>query len=214
MWTTPRPGGTCCCTEWGGVCRCPPGARPRATRNRSGSGGRGAGPRQGDRGEPGRLGSLRGRVRRDVEAAEKGAPGIEGRTWAARGLLSLAALVATRPGHRPRLIYRICPRSPWDEPARGVHRGRLRRPARRRLSAARRLARAGLGQLNTPHHQGHGRAHRARSWLTVYRLPTYAHKLNSIQLVWSHLKWSLANLTKHTIAGFTALIKTGPRPMQ
>jgi hypothetical protein len=27
--------------------------------------------------------------------------------------------------------------------------------------------------------------------------------------VWSHLKWSLANLTKHTIAGFTALIKTG-----
>jgi transposase len=39
----------------------------------------------------------------------------------------------------------------------------------------------------------------ARPWLTVYRLPPYAHELNPVEPVRSHLKRSLANLTKHTI---------------
>ena len=34
------------------------------------------------------------------------------------------------------------------------------------------------------------------------------------QLVWAHLKRSLANLTKHTIAELTALVKTRLRRMQ
>jgi transposase len=48
----------------------------------------------------------------------------------------------------------------------------------------------------------------ARPWLTVYRLPPYAHELNPVEPVWAHLKRSLANLTKHTIAELTALVKT------
>jgi len=32
--------------------------------------------------------------------------------------------------------------------------------------------------------------------------------------VWAHLKWSLANLTKHTIVELTALVKTPLRRMQ
>jgi putative transposase len=47
----------------------------------------------------------------------------------------------------------------------------------------------------------------ARPWLTVYRLPPYAHEL-SPEPVLAHLKRSLANLTKHTIAELTALVKT------
>jgi transposase len=54
----------------------------------------------------------------------------------------------------------------------------------------------------------------ARPWLTVYRLPPYAHELNPVESVWSHLKRSLANLTKHTIAELTALVKTRLRRMQ
>ena len=54
----------------------------------------------------------------------------------------------------------------------------------------------------------------ARPWLTVFRLPPYAHELNPVESVWSHLKRSLANLTKHTIAELTALVKTRLKRMQ
>src|SRR3954462_2764859 len=37
---TPCPGWICCCTAWGGACRCPPGARPSGTRSGSPPGGR------------------------------------------------------------------------------------------------------------------------------------------------------------------------------
>src|SRR3954466_9695768 len=53
-----------------------------------------------------------------------------------------------------------------------------------------------------------------RPWLTVYRLPPYAHELNPVESVWSHLKRSLANLTKHTLAELTALVKTRLKRMQ
>src|SRR3954468_17899377 len=54
----------------------------------------------------------------------------------------------------------------------------------------------------------------ARPWLSVYRLPPYAHELNPVESVWAHLKRSLANLTKHTIAELTVLVKTRLRRMQ
>ena len=54
----------------------------------------------------------------------------------------------------------------------------------------------------------------ARSWLTVFRLPPYAHELNPVEPVWSHLKRSLANLTKHDLAELTALVKTRLKRMQ
>ena len=53
-----------------------------------------------------------------------------------------------------------------------------------------------------------------RPWLTVFRLPPYAHELNPVESVWAHLKRSLANLTKHTIAELTALVKTRLKRMQ
>jgi transposase len=52
-------------------------------------------------------------------------------------------------------------------------------------------------------------ASNSRPWLTVYRLPPYAHELNPVEPVWSHLKRSSANLTKHTIAELTVLVKPG-----
>ena len=54
----------------------------------------------------------------------------------------------------------------------------------------------------------------ARDWLTVYRLPPYAHELNPVEQVWSHLKRSLANLAKRNLAQLTALVKTRFKRMQ
>jgi transposase len=54
----------------------------------------------------------------------------------------------------------------------------------------------------------------ARDWLTVFQLPLYASELNPVEPVWSNLKRSLANLTKHNIDQLTALVKTRPRRMQ
>jgi putative transposase len=48
----------------------------------------------------------------------------------------------------------------------------------------------------------------ARDWLTVYWLPPYAHELNPVEPVWSHLKRSLANLAKRNLAQLTVLVKT------
>ena len=54
----------------------------------------------------------------------------------------------------------------------------------------------------------------ARDWLTVFQLPPYAHELNPVELAWSHLKRSLANLAKRNLAQLTVLVKTRLRRMQ
>jgi hypothetical protein len=127
--------------------------------------------------------------------------------------VSVAALVAVKPGHRPRLLYR-------------THRGR--RGSRRKgfteadyatlLDAAHRQLGGPIvlvwDNLNTHVSAAMVELIGARPWLTVFRLPPYAHELNPVESVWSHLKRSLANLTKHTIAELTVLVKTRLKRMQ
>jgi putative transposase len=129
--------------------------------------------------------------------------------------LSLAALVATKPGQRPRLLYR-------------THPGRRRRPGGRKglteadyarlLDAAHQQLDGPIvlvwDNLNTHVSQTMAKVIAARPWLTVYRLPPYAHELNPVEPVWSHLKRSLANLTKHNLSELTALVKTRLKRMQ
>jgi DDE superfamily endonuclease len=102
--------------------------------------------------------------------------------------VSLAALIATRPGHPVRLIYRTRTGHGKDQRkgfTENIHVSR----AMRELVAA-------------------------RSWLRVYRLPPYASELNPVEPVWSNLKRSLANLTKQDIGQLTALARTRLRRMQ
>jgi DDE superfamily endonuclease len=54
----------------------------------------------------------------------------------------------------------------------------------------------------------------ARDWLTIFQLPPYAHELNPVELVWAHLKRSLANLAKRDLAQLTTLVRTQLRRMQ
>jgi hypothetical protein len=129
--------------------------------------------------------------------------------------VSLAALICVKPGQRPRLIYR-------------VHNGRNHRNDQRKgftETGYASLLDAAHQQLTGPivvvwdnlnAHISHAMAEliAARPWLTVYQLPSYAHELNPVEAVWSHLKRSLANLTKHNIAQLTALVKTRLKRMQ
>jgi len=129
--------------------------------------------------------------------------------------VSLAALICVKPGQRPRLIYR-------------VHRRRAGRKHQRKG-----FTETGYAQLLDAAHQQLGgpvvlvwdglnthvsRAMReliaARDWLTVFQLPPYAHELNPVELVWSHLKRSLANLAKRNLAQLTALVRTRLKLMQ
>jgi transposase len=151
-----------------------------------------------------------------------------GRTWSRRGhtpvatvtggsnkRVSLAALIAIKPGHRPRLIYR-------------VHQGRRQRGDQRKgftetgyarlFDAAHQQLSGPLvvvwDNLNTHVSAAMTELVEARDWLTVFQLPPYAHELNPVELVWSNLKRSLANLAKHNLAQLTALVKTRLRRMQ
>ena len=115
--------------------------------------------------------------------------------------VSLAALIAVRPGHQPRLIYR-------------VHHARRRRNDQRKgftetgyarlLDAAHQQLGGPLvvvwDGLNTHTSRAMRELVAARSWLRVYRLPPYASELNPVEPVWSNLKRSLANLTSTTSA--------------
>jgi hypothetical protein len=152
----------------------------------------------------------------------------KGRTWGRRGQtpvvtvtgghnsrVSLAALIAVRPGCRPRLIYR-------------VHRSRRHGSDRRKgfteadYAALLDAAHQQLGgplvvvwdNLNTHVSRAMAGLTAARDWLTVVQLPPYAHELNPVELVWSHLKRSLANLAKRDIAQLTALVRTRLKRMQ
>jgi DDE superfamily endonuclease len=152
----------------------------------------------------------------------------KGRTWGRRGTtpvvtvtggsnkrVSLAALIAIKPEHQPRLIYR-------------VHKSRRRSKDKRKgftETGYARLLDAAHQQLAGPlvvvwdNSNTHVSAAmtgliEARDWLTVYQLPPYAHELDPVELVWSHLKRSLANLAKRNLAQLTTLVKTRLRRMQ
>jgi transposase len=150
----------------------------------------------------------------------------KGRTWGRRGAtpivavsaagsarVSLAGLVCTKLGKRPRLIYRT-----------RVHRGRKGEPKG--------FAEADYALLDAAHQQLGGpivlvwdnlNAHisavmkrlvAARPWLRVVQLPAYAPELNPVEAVWSHLKKSLANLAKRTVDQLLGLIKTRLKRIQ
>jgi hypothetical protein len=104
--------------------------------------------------------------------------------------VSLAALIAIKPGCRPRLIYRGAQEPPARQrPAQRLHRDRampgLWTPPTSNSavpwwSCGTNLATQVSGVMAD--------LIAARDWLTVYRLPPYAHELNPVEPAWSHLK--------------------------
>jgi len=127
--------------------------------------------------------------------------------------VSLAALIAVRPGCGPRLIFRTHRARRGD-----TRKGFTETDYARFLDAAHQQLHGPLvlvwDGLNTHTSRAMRELIAARDWLTVFQLPAYAPELNPVEPVWSHLKRSLANLVKQDIDQLTALIKTRPRPMR
>ena len=150
----------------------------------------------------------------------------KGRTWGRRGhtpvvtvtgghdtRVSLAALIAVRPGHQARLIFRTHRARRADK-----RKGFTEQDYARFLDAAHQQPGGPLvlvwDGLNTRTSRAMRELIAARAWLTVFQLPAYAPELNPVEPVWSNLKRSLANLVKHDIGQLTALVKARLRLMQ
>jgi len=129
--------------------------------------------------------------------------------------VSLAALLCMKPGQRPRLVYRVhhARRSRGDQ-----RKGFTEADFARLLDAAHQQLGGPIvlvwDNLNVHVSAVMAELIAARDWLRVYRLPPYAHELNPVEPVWSHLKRSLANLARRNLAQLTALIKTRLKRMQ
>jgi putative transposase len=127
--------------------------------------------------------------------------------------VSVAALIAVRPGQRPRLIYRTHRARRGDQ-----RKGFTETDYARFLDSAHQQLGGPVvlvwDNLNTHVSRTMRELIAARDWLTVYRLPPYAPELNPVEPAWSNLKRSLANLTKHDISELTALVRTRLRRMQ
>jgi DDE superfamily endonuclease len=127
--------------------------------------------------------------------------------------VSLAALIAVRPGQRPRLIYRTHRARRGD-----TRKGFTEHEYARLLDAAHQQLTGPIvlvwDNLNTHTSRAMAELIAARDWLTVFRLPSYASELNPVEGIWSALKRSLANLVKHDITQLTVLVKTRLRRMQ
>src|SRR6267142_5038157 len=139
----------------------------------------------------------------------------KGRTWGRRGCtpvvtvtgghdtrVSLAALIAVRPGCRPRLIFRTHRARRGDK-----RKGFTETDYARFLDAAHQQLDGPVvlvwDGLNTRTSRAMRELTAARAWLTVFQLPAYAPELNPVEPVWSNLKRSLANLVKHDITQLT-----------
>ena len=129
--------------------------------------------------------------------------------------VSLAALIAIKPGHRPRLIYRVHQARRHGKDQR---KGFTEADYARFFDAAHQQLAGPLvvvwDNSNTHVSAAMTELAAARDWLTVFQLPPYAHELNPVELVWSQLKRSLANLAKRNLGQLTALVKTRLRRMQ
>ncbi len=127
--------------------------------------------------------------------------------------VSLAALIAVRPGCRPRLIYRVHRRRAGEK-----RKGFTETDYARLLDAAHQQLGGPVvlvwDNLNTHVSRVMTELIAARDWLTVFRLPAYAPELNPVETAWSVLKRSLANLAKRDISQLTAQVKTRLRRMQ
>jgi transposase len=127
--------------------------------------------------------------------------------------VSVAALVAVKPGRRPRLVFRVRAARRGDK-----RKGFTEKDYARLLDAAHQQLGGPLvlvwDNLNTHVSKAMKELIAARDWLTVFQLPPYASELNPVESAWSLLKRSLANLVKHTLTELTALVKTRLRRMQ
>jgi hypothetical protein len=130
------------------------------------------------------------------------------------GRVSVAGLLATKAGQPARLLYR----THTYHGRKGEQKGFTERDYAALLDAAHQQLGGPIvlvwDGLNTHRSAVMQRLVAARPWLTVFSLPGYAPELNPVEGVWSHLKKSLANLARRTVAQLAWLVKSRLKCMQ
>lgn len=150
-----------------------------------------------------------------------------GRTWGRRGRtpvvtvsgrrsgrLSVAGLIAMRPGSRTRLCHRL-----RTHPAgRGKRRSMSERDFIALVDGVHQLVKAPIvlvwDRLNTHVSRRMRQLTDDREWLTVFLLPAYSPDLNPVEWVWAHVKHSLANLAVMALDRLEALVHNRLKRLQ
>ncbi|OEJ22820.1 DDE endonuclease [Streptomyces agglomeratus] len=130
------------------------------------------------------------------------------------GRLSVAGLIAMRPGSRTRLCHRLI-----AHPAgKGKRRSMGERDFIALIDGAHQLVRAPIvlvwDRLNTHVSRRMRGLIDQREWLTVFPLPAYSPDLNPVEWVWAHVKRSLANLAVVALGRLEMLVRNWLRRLQ
>ncbi|MFD3658880.1 transposase [Streptomyces sp. NPDC058620] len=150
-----------------------------------------------------------------------------GRTWGRRGRtpvvtvsgrrsgrLSVAGLIAMRPGSRTRLSCRLLAHPAGNSKRRSMSESDFIAL----IDGMHHLVRAPLvlvwDRLNTHVSRRIRRMIDHRDWLTVFLLPAYAPDLNPVEGVWAHVKNSLANLAVVALDRLETLVRNRIKRLQ
>lgn len=130
------------------------------------------------------------------------------------GRLSVAGLIAMRPGSRTRLCHRL-----RTHPAvKGARRSMSERDFIDLVDGVHQLVRAPIvlvwDRLNTHVSRRMRGLVAEREWLTVFLLPAYSPDLNPVEWVWAHVKRSLANLAVMALDRLEALVRNRLKRLQ
>ncbi|MEH0628481.1 transposase [Streptomyces stelliscabiei] len=130
------------------------------------------------------------------------------------GRLSVAGLIAMRPGSRTRLCHRLI-----AHPAgKGKRRSMSERDFVALLDGTQQLIKAPMlvvwDRLNTHVSRTMRELIDAQEWLTMFLLPAYSPNLNPVEGVWAHLKRSLANLAVVALDRLEALVRNRLKRLQ
>jgi putative transposase len=124
------------------------------------------------------------------------------------GRVSMAGLIAAKPGKRTRLFYRIHTYHGRKSERKGFTEAdyaTLLRAVHHELHAPLVVVWDGLNTHTSTVMRQFINAH---DWLTVVRLPAYAPELNPTEGVWAHVKRDLGNLAARGVDPLAATIKT------
>ncbi|MDJ0347387.1 transposase [Streptomyces sp. H10-C2] len=130
------------------------------------------------------------------------------------GRVSVAGLLAMRPGSRTHLCHRLRRHTG----RKGERRSLSERDYIDLIDGMHQLVKAPLvlvwDRLNT--HVSHAMRDliNARDWLTVCTLPAYAPELNAVEYLWAHVKHSLANLASVALDRLETFVRNRLKQLQ
>ncbi|MFJ9759513.1 transposase [Streptomyces sp. NPDC101149] len=150
-----------------------------------------------------------------------------GRTWGRRGRtpvvtvsgrrsgrLSVAGLIAMRPGSRTRLCHRL----PTHPAGKSGRRSTGERDFIALVNGVPHLLKAPFvlvwDRLNTHVSRAMRQLIDEHEWLTVFLPPAYSPELNSVEWVWAHVKRSLANLAVVALDLLEVLVRNRLKRLQ